>query len=94
MLDSTKPTTRRKSGKPHKDFPLFARASGRWAKKVRQKFRDFGKIANDPQGQAVLAEWLRVKDDLLSGRTPRPKLAFGPFLERQAACARAYSTSC
>jgi integrase len=64
---------RRKRAKPHPDFPLFKHATGRWCKKVRRKFHYFGYIADDPSGQAALDEWLRVKDDLLAGRVPRPK---------------------
>ncbi|MCY2990911.1 MAG: tyrosine-type recombinase/integrase [Planctomycetota bacterium] len=67
---SSKPRPR----KPHADFPLFPHATGRWAKKVKQKLRYFGKVADDPKGEKALAEWLRVKDDLLAGREPRPKV--------------------
>ena len=65
--------------KPRPDFPLFVQGDPaqpqrlRWAKKVRGKRHYFGKCAGDPKGQAALIEWLRVKDDLLAGRTPRPK---------------------
>lgn len=67
------PKSSRKSrpSKPSKDFPLVPHASGRWAKKVRGKFAYFGKVADDPKGEAALAKWLNEKDDLLAGRTPR-----------------------
>lgn len=60
-----------KAAKPHKDFPLFPHATGRWAKKVRQKLVYFGKVADDPDGQTALARWLEQKDDLLAGRSIR-----------------------
>jgi len=45
--------------------------SGRWCKKVRGKHHYFGKVSQDPNGQAALDRWLREKDDLLAGRDPR-----------------------
>lgn len=65
-------TKRRKSSKPHKDFPLTPhKGTGRWCKKVRQKFYYFGKIADDPSGEKALALWIYQKDDILAGRKPR-----------------------
>jgi integrase len=61
--------------KPSKDFPLsIHKGTGYWCKKVRGRVRYFGSIASDPKGRAALEEWLRVKDDLMAGREPRPKL--------------------
>jgi integrase len=59
--------------KPRPDFPLFCHATGRWAKKIRQKLVYFGKTTGDEKGQAALEKWLDQKDDLLAGRTPRVK---------------------
>ena len=60
--------------KPHRDFPLFKHATGRWCKKVKGRFHYFGKVANDPKGEAAIALWNEQKDELLAGRTPRPKV--------------------
>jgi hypothetical protein len=57
--------------KPRDDFPLFAHASGRWAKKIRGNLRYFGKWSDDPKGERALNKWLDEKDDLLAGREPR-----------------------
>ena len=57
--------------KPRPDFPLYAHATGRWAKKVRGHVHYFTRWADDPKGVTALEEWLDVKDDLLAGRVPR-----------------------
>jgi integrase len=67
MRDST---TAVKVSKPRPDFPLYAHATGRWAKKVCGKLHYFGKTADDPKGEKALDLWLDQKDELLAGRTP------------------------
>ncbi len=57
-----------------KDFPLsIHQGSGYWCKKIKGRVHYFGKVAEDSKGQAALEQWLRVKDDLYSGREPRTK---------------------
>lgn len=48
-------------------FPLCFHASGQWCKKVRGRIFYFGKDRD-----AALERWMREKDDLQAGRTPRP----------------------
>jgi integrase len=70
MLKSSR-TSARRPAKPRSDFPLFPHARGYWAKKVRGNLVYFGKIADDPKGEAAITQWLDQKDALLAGRTPR-----------------------
>ncbi|HTQ37852.1 MAG TPA: tyrosine-type recombinase/integrase [Pirellulales bacterium] len=60
-----------KPKKPRPDFPLHPHTNGFWARKVRGKRVYFGKVADDPNGEAALQSWLDKKDYLLAGRTPR-----------------------
>lgn len=71
MPDSTTPAKLGKVFKPYPTYPLFAHATGRWAKKIRGAFVYFGKVADDPKGEKALALWLEQRDDLLAGRKPR-----------------------
>lgn len=54
--------------KPSANFPLYPHRVGQWAKKVRGRTFYFGVWA-DPE--AALNLWLRQKDDLYAGRSPR-----------------------
>lgn len=56
-----------KPAKPRPDFPLYAHASGQWAKRIRGDLHYFGKWS-DPQ--AAWEKYAREKDDLYAGRTP------------------------
>jgi len=66
-----KPSTKRPQ-KPYEGFPLFPHASGRWAKKIRQRLVYFGKTADDPEGEAALEKFNREWPYLKDGRTPPP----------------------
>jgi len=54
--------------KPVDKFPLWLHPRGLWCKKIRGRFRYFGKDRD-----AALTEYVRVREDLEAGRTPPPK---------------------
>ena len=64
-----------KPAKPRPDFPLFAHATGRWAKMIRGKLHYFGKWA-DPD--AVLQRYVEDRDDLCVGGSPAAKATGWP----------------
>lgn len=61
-----------KTAKPYPDFPLFAHATGRWAKKIRGKMAYFGKVADG--WEKALQNFQDQRDDLYAGRTPKAKI--------------------
>lgn len=63
-------------------FPLWLHPTGQYAKKIRGRYFYFGK-----DKAAALAEYVRVRDDLESGRVPRPK-ADGDALTVRELCNR------
>jgi integrase len=72
-MTASNSTPRAKPSKPPKpspEFPLFAHASGRWAKKIRGRFHYFGPWG-DPDG--ALARYNAEKENLHAGRVPEPE---------------------
>jgi integrase len=68
ILPAKPETPNRKPAKPNPEYPLYAHASGRWAKKIRGRTHFFGPWA-DPDG--ALDKYNRQKADLHAGKTPR-----------------------
>ena len=61
---------KQKPEKPHPRLPSLPASERQWMKVIRGRNYYFGPW-NDPQG--ALEYYLRVKDDLLAGREPRPE---------------------
>lgn len=61
-----------KPSKPYEGFPLYAHASGHWAKKIRGKTRFFGRWDKDSSNgwQTALDRFTRERDALYAGRDP------------------------
>jgi len=57
-----------KPSKPYPEFPLYAHASGRWAKKIRGKTHFFGCWREPHQ---ALTRYLAERGDLEAGRKPQ-----------------------
>jgi hypothetical protein len=77
MAKSTKSSTRKKATGQKKaerqDARPFAHQTGRWCKKCKGRLHYLGYVRDDPTGDAAWNEWLRIRDDVRAGRTPRPK---------------------
>jgi integrase len=67
-MSTQHPTAPAKPNKPSDSFPLFAHATGRWAKKIKGKMHYFGPW-DDPDG--ALKSYLDQKDDLHADHQPR-----------------------
>jgi integrase len=68
MSKSTAKTSADKPPKPYPDFPLFAHATGRWAKKILGRLHYFGPWNN---WQDALTLYQKQAGDLHAGRKPR-----------------------
>jgi integrase len=85
MAKSSVSRRKSKPRKPYPGFPLYAHATGRWAKKIRQKFHYFGKIADDPKGEKALEQLNREWPFLSEGRTP-PAVVTGDGCTLRLSC--------
>ncbi len=61
-----------KPDKPYEGFPMFAHASGVWAKKIRKKLVYFNSWRTDPDGTEALLRFNREWPYLKDGKTAPP----------------------
>jgi integrase len=81
-------TAAARPAKPSADFPLFAHASGQWAKKIRGKLHYFGRW-DDPD--AALAAYQQQAADLHAGRRTRDQAEQGDGALTVGALCNAYT---
>jgi hypothetical protein len=68
MTKSTAKASASKPAKPYPEFPLFAHATKRWAKKIQGNTHYF-RPWDDPEG--ALEKYMRDRDALHAGLTPK-----------------------
>jgi integrase len=68
MVNSTPKRSVRKPVKPYPDYPLFAHATGRWAKKIKGKLHYFGPWDKPDK---AFEKYKAERDSLYKGVTPR-----------------------
>jgi hypothetical protein len=70
---STTPATADKPGTSYPDFPLFAHATKRWAKKINGKLHSFGPLSDPAAALATTASALHERWTPASVPDERPR---------------------